>query len=524
MDLEKGYPPSYDYPEINWTNTSMHWDYFEDILLYDFVKVLFALCSFYYEKGQKLNMERKTIKKFIIVTAGMLITTVVITIASVVWNDRSEAEVTTLPNIILISIDTTRRDHCSVYGYQYNTTPNLRRFANQGTTFALAYAPSSTTAVSHSTMFTGLYPNTHGVLKNGMKLAKKHNTLAEYLKANHYQTAALVSVFVLESKFGYAQGFKYFYDKFKSDEATIHHKQWGEHPLDNQAFDRRADYTLQLTIAWLTKKRNPKKPFFLFVHFFDPHKTYIPPEPYASRFAPKKENPTELEKIVGNYDGEIAFTDSQIGTLLEKLDQMDLSENTLVIITADHGEGLMQHNWLQHGLNIYEEAVRVPLLVRWPNHIPQGKIISEPVGLISLAPTILDLVGIKPSNATFQGQSLGPVLRGEMTLDKNRPIFLYRQHYKEGEEGGAIANGDKFGIRVGIWKYIEGEKENTKELFDLSIDPGELTNLHNTHPQKAGELTDRLIHWKRSCIRTKPETNNISEEDLRKLKSLGYTN
>ena len=357
-----------------------------------------------------------------------------------------------------------------------------------------------------------------------MKLAEQHNTLAEYLKANHYQTAALVSVFVLESKFGYAQGFEFFYDKFKSDEATIHSKQWGEHPLDSGAFDRRADYTTRRAINWLTKKRNPKKPFFLFIHYFDPHKTYIPPEPFASRFAPESENPTELEKIVGNYDGEIAFTDAQIGTLLKKLDQMGLSENTLIVITADHGEGLMQHNWLQHGLNIYEEAVRVPLLVRWPDHIPQGKIISEPVGLVSLAPTILDLVGIKPGNEPFQGQSLGPVLRGEMTLDKDRSIYLYRQHYEEGEEGGAISNGDKFGIRVGTWKYIEGEKENTKELFDLSTDPGELTNLYYTFPKKAAELTSQLKEWEKTCLKTTSEPSEISEKDLQRLKSLGYTN
>lgn len=431
------------------------------------------------------------------------------------------------PNIIMISIDTLRRDHCSVYGYQYDTTPNLQAFAKQGTTFDLAYAPSSTTAISHATMFTGLYPISHGVFKNGIILDQKYTTLAEYLKSHNYQTAALVSVFVLESKFGFKQGFDYFYDTFKESEATIHSKQWGEHPLSDNAFDRRADYTTERAINWLTKKRSKKNPFFLFLHYFDPHRTYIPPEPFASQFSSKEDDPSELSKILAGYDGEVAFTDSQLGILFNKLDQMGLSANTIVVITSDHGEGLMQHNWLQHALNIYEEAVRVPFLIRWPGHIPQGKIVSEPVETICITPTLLDLIGIKADTKLFQGESLAPIFYDEAILDKDRPIYLYRQHYNAHEEGGdegKSAVGVKIGIRVGSWKYIEGEEENTKELFDLSKDPGELTNLYAVFPDKAGELESQLKEWEKTCLKAKSEPGEISEQDIQRLRSLGYTN
>jgi len=430
------------------------------------------------------------------------------------------------PNVLLISIDTLRKDHCSACGYERNTTPNLRVLAEQCARFDLAYAPSSSTAPSHATMFTSLYPITHQVLKQGHKLSQEDYTLAECLSANGYQTAAVVASFVLDAKFGFSQGFSFYDDDLKSSTVSIHRNYWKNQP---DVIDQIADATTQKTIAWLKKQRSAERPFFLFVHYFDPHAPYVPPEPFLSQFAPPGKQPTELEKIIDQYDGEIAFTDREIGKLFETLKKIGIEENTLVVVTSDHGEGLGQHDHLGHSINIYEEAVRVPLLFRWPNRITQGRIFSDPVELVDLVPTILDLISIKPDGFSCQGRSLAAPLRGESSLDADRPIYLYREYYKDRQmkllSGKKVRlKGGKFGIRMGNWKYIEGKEENTKELFDLAADPQELMNLYTTFPKKTAELASQLTEWKKGHARKESVQNRISEDDLERLKALGYVN
>jgi len=426
-------------------------------------------------------------------------------------------------NIIFISMDTVRRDRCSVYGYKLDTTPNLSMFAEQGASFDLAYAPMSTTGPSHATMFTSLYPIAHGVVKNGLKLSQEHDTIAKHLNTHGYQSAAVVGSFVLDSKFGYAQGFSFYDDNFELGKGTAPKSHWRGHRLD-KGFDRRANDTTERAINWLKKRRDPDRSFFLFIHYWDPHDPYVPLEPFLSQFAPDKNRPTRLENEIGWYNGEIAFTDHEIGRLLEALKQMGVEEDTLVVITSDHGEGLMQHGCMTHGHNIYEEVVRVPLLFRWPNHIPKGRKFSHPVELVDLAPTILDLVGIKPEGGSFQGQSLATVLRGEIPLvDTGRPIYLHRQHFKGFlSNRGIWIQGENFGIRAGTWKYIDGQGKEPKELYDLAADPQELANLYTTFPKKAAELASQLEEWKRLYATAYSVRGKISEEDLQRLKSLGY--
>lgn len=441
------------------------------------------------------------------------------------------------PNVLMISLDTVRRDHCSVYGYKRDTTPNLRLFADQGTSFDLAYAPTSTTGPSHATMFTSLYPVAHGVIKNGLKLSPKSYTLAKHLSAHGYQTAAVVSSFVLDAKYSLDQGFTFYDDDFELAKSTIKLKEWKGQKVDN-GFDQRADDTTEKVIGWLSKQRDPDRPFFLFVHYWDPHSPYIPPRPFLSRFAPERNSSRPSKQVIRLYDGEIAFVDSEIGRLFAALKKRDLEENTLVVVTSDHGEGLFQHDHISHSINIYEEAVRVPLLLRWPHRIVQGQVCNAPVELLGLAPTILDMLGVKWNGCPFEGQSLAAALRGESQLDLARPVYLYRQHYKGDYQtffrrrykygieklvpGKVWMKGEKFGIRAGTWKYIEGLEEGTKELFDLSADPGELTNLYTGFPKKAAELASQLEQFKQSHISEKAVPGKISKEDLERLKSLGY--
>ncbi len=201
---------------------------------------------------------------------------------------------------------------------------------------------------------------------------------------------------------------------------------------------------------------------------------------------------------------------------------MKLEKDTLVVITSDHGEGLMQHGHLAHGIHLYEEAVRVPLLFRWPNHIPHAQTITAPVGLISLAPTILDLIGINPGAGPFQRRSLAAAIRGQTSLDPTQPVYLYRSHHEGTQVGRFWIEGEKFGVRIGKWKYIEGKEENTKELFDLTTDPTERKNLYAATPKLTAKLASLLEEWKQAHIKTDSAPGKIAEEDLAPLKALGY--
>jgi arylsulfatase A-like enzyme len=237
---------------------------------------------------------------------------------------------------------------------------------------------------------------------------------------------------------------------------------------------------------------------------------------------------TGLEKLILQYDGEVAYTDYQIGKLINAIQTMDLIDNTLIIITADHGEGLGQHGFLLHTFYVYEEAVRVPLLFFWPGHIIEGQVFDTPVSHVDIMPTILDLVGIEEDDSSFHGQSLAASLRGKSKLAKNRAIYLHRRYFAESYAptpfGEPIyVNGDKFGIRTGNWKYIESKKEDLLELFDLENDPNELRNLYDAYPKKAIELASKLKKWRQSYTKIEAVERDVSEDDLLKLKALGYT-
>jgi arylsulfatase A-like enzyme len=452
------------------------------------------------------------------------------------WGSRRQVNT---PNVLLISIDTVRKDHCSVYGYNRDTTPNLRKFAEQGARFDLAYSACSSTAPSHASMFTSLYPPAHQVLRNGYKLGNEYNTLAEQLSSLGYQTAACVSSFVLNAKFGLAQGFTFYDDDFKEGTQSITKKYFPGQP---DIGDQRAGANTLKAIDWLKNKRNPDAPFYLFLHYFDPHEPYDPPEPFRSQFLSQKNEPNYLEKILAKiqnkplidlekisslYDGELAFTDQEIGKVFEVLKHLGLEEDTLVVLTSDHGEGLGQHNHIGHSINIYEEAVRVPLLFRWPNHIPTGLELSAPVEGVDIMPTILDLIGVNLEGLSLHGQSMASALRGGSETDKDRPVYLYREYYTGRYRGlykKTFFKGNQFAIRKGKWKYIEGKEENSKELFDLSSDPQELENIETKFPDKASELSAQLENWVEKYTKKGLNQQNIPKEDLERLKALGYVN
>lgn len=427
------------------------------------------------------------------------------------------------PNILFISMDTTRLDHCSVYGYERETTPELEKLAAKGVRCDRAYSPMASTGPVHATMFTSLYPASHLVVKNGLSLTEEIDTLAELLGKTGYETAAFVSSFVLDSSFGFAQGFTHYDDDFSVDGATFLARKWEGKDLEG-GFDRQAEETTDHAITWLKDSRNRKQPFFLFAHFFDPHTPYEPPVEYRDRFVPGVEVAMNEEEAVGRYDEEIAYMDHEIGRLLTEIEALGLMENTIIVVTADHGEGLMNHGFFQHGVFIYDEAVRVPLLFRWDGKIPSGVTLDAPIEQVDFVPTILSLIGQPTTRGDFQGRDLAPGLLGTAELDASRPIFLQRQHFEAESVGGISTVGRKYGIRSGDWKLIVGYEEKTQELFDLDEDPGELVNLAAGDPDRVLDLSKQIEIWRIRHERKDATARKVSPEDQEKLRSLGYIN
>ena len=431
------------------------------------------------------------------------------------------------PNLLLISMDTTRADHLSAYGYARDTSPGLRRLAAEGVRFDAAYSPTATTGPSHASLFTSLYPMTHHVLKNGHVLAPDHETLAEILTAEGYDTAAVVSSYVLNHKFGFDQGFASYDDDVSQAVTPSATVEWEGETVEGKFYGR-ADDTTRRARDWLMRRPHPERPFFLFVHYFDPHDPYVPPPDYRPPFELGREMALKLERTIAFYDIELAYTDEQISRLLEALGGMNLADDTLVVVFGDHGEGLMQHGHMHHGVHIYEEAVRVPLVVRWPGHLaPRSE--AQPVQILDLAPTLHALLGAKQGGERFQGRGIAALLPAaedgqQVETPDGRPVYLYRRHYAGGEVAeGIFARGEKFGLRLGDWKLIEGPEEGSLELFDLATDPGEIHNRADVEGERLRELQARLADWRQLHGGSAPSAPQLpTEEDRARLEALGY--
>ena len=242
-----------------------------------------------------------------------------------------------LPNVVLITVDTLRADHCSSYGYSRSTTPNIDAVAAGGLVFEHAYTPMPTTGPAHASLFTSQYPLTHGVLQNGWTLEEDNVTLPEILEQHRYCTAGFVSSFVLEHRFGYRQGFDFYDDDFTgADSSYATTTVWEGRKIEN-GFDRRAHETTEKVIAWLEEHAGDGR-FFLWVHYFDPHHPYSPPESAGIAWEADA-HAAPLDRALAAYNAEIAFIDREIGRLAARLDEMVPPEETLLVLTADHEKG-----------------------------------------------------------------------------------------------------------------------------------------------------------------------------------------
>jgi choline-sulfatase len=394
-------------------------------------------------------------------------------------------------NVLLISIDTLRADHLSSYGFPRPTTPHIDAVAREGVRFKNVYSPVPVTLPAHCSMLTGTLPPSHGVRDNLHKrLPDSSVTLAELLKPRGLATAAVVSSFVLDHRFNLSQGFDTYDDRFDA-----------VHKIGDIS-ERKGDETARHATRWLADHGN--EPFFLLVHFYDPHDPYEPPEPFASQWA---EDP---------YAGEVAFADDCVGQVLEKLKQLRLYDSTLIVITGDHGEMLGEHGEPNHGFFIYESALKVPLVFRVPRTPVRSRLVDQPVSLVDIVPTIAALLGA-PAPEQAQGRDLSPWVVGDGG-GAGRP--LYAETVTPTRYYGAAS---LLGVIVDGWKYIETSRP---ELYDLRRDPGETENLIGKEPTRADVLVKGLKGILATAGQTaRPaEAAGLDEEARRRLESLGYLN
>jgi arylsulfatase A-like enzyme len=426
-----------------------------------------------------------------------------------------------LPNVVIVTIDTLRADHCSAYGYERETTPHLDVLASEGALFEDAHAVSATTLPSHATLFTSLYPDEHGVLKNALVLPEDVRTMAEIMAGWGYATAAFVSSFVLDRRFGMAQGFALYDDDFRGAEFSSPIRTWEGHRLE-APYDRRGRETTDRVLGWL-RGRDPTRPFFLWVHYFDPHSPYDPPDAYRSRFL-STTDPGSEQWVIDLYDGDVRYVDEELGRLFHGLDEFVPGRERLTIVTSDHGEGLWEHGYLEHGVNLYEEMIRVPFVVHWPGRVPAGQRIPGLVGGIDVLPTLLGIVGLPLDGIEPRGLDLAPVVTGKSEIDADRALFVQRRLYKTGRRHHVRVAGPKRAVLWRNWKLIESPAEIGLELFDLATDADELHNLAGRRDDVVGPLRSRMTDWRTAqAKREKVEDASVSVEVRERLEALGYT-
>jgi len=425
-------------------------------------------------------------------------------------------------NLVLISLDTVRRDHLPIYGYPRDTTPALGRLASRAAVFLDAVSQEVNTNPSHTSMLTGLYPHTHGSLDNGWRLREDQITLAQMLQEAGFATGAFVSgAPLLAAACGLDRGFDTYDDAFEQQR-------------------RSATATVERALSWLEQVPDDRR-YFLFVHLYDAHGPYLPGPEYEGLFvSPDPGRPLErvprYQQIRGapmlaslhvnyyrdRYDAMIRSQDDAIARLLEKID----TETTAVVVLSDHGETFDERYWqIDHGGQLFDEQIRIPLVAFVPGQ--PASTIDAAVETTDLAPTFLELLGLSPPEGLeFQGRSLAPLLRGEPTWTDRYVFSGASAQSKRHEDRGYVLDEKQriYSVRSADWKLIlyPGLEQDYLELYDRGADADERVNVASQHAQVAERLLDVLLDWRSDRAAVLAPDAGLSEELRDRLRSLGY--
>jgi len=392
------------------------------------------------------------------------------------------------PHVILISIDTLRADHLGCYGHPDDITPNIDRLASEGIRFANAYTPVPLTLPGHATLMTGTTPVFNGVHRNDThRLGEPMITLAELLKGEGYTTGAIVSSFVLHRQFGLDQGFDSYADEF------------GDPSLQGRAIERRGGATTALAEEWLAAHADDDA-FFLFLHYYDPHADYAPPEPFATRWS---DNP---------YAGEVAYVDDCLGRVFATLKSLNLYDDALIILVSDHGEMLEEHGEPTHGYFVYESAMRVPLIFKLPGQ-PRGNVVDDLAGLVDVVPTVCELLEMS-GPPVVQGQTLPACLEDTGPQVEDRRLYFESTIPQEYDANPLL------GVVGRRWKLIQTTRP---ELYDLAADKGEAQNLYASEAQRARLLEESLrLALEQTGGPAERDSRQLAASARARLESLGY--
>ena len=439
------------------------------------------------------------------------IVTVIFLVLILVTTLWGEVPANTSPGVIVIIVDTVRADHLGCYGYHRETSPNIDRFSQECVLFTKAISPAPWTTPAIASMFTGQFPYVLGFQDEAVAVDKRALCLAEIFRDNGYVTAGVISHTYVSAKFGFDQGF----DSFDEENVKGH-----LHVSSPSITDK--------AIAFIDAHKEER--FFLFLHYFDPHFTYILHEQYdfypdyqgnlhsGQRISALRRASTEMTEedkqyVIALYDSEIRFTDEHIGRLFKHLDELGIYEDLLIVFAADHGEAFLERDehWIGHTKNVYQELIHVPLMIRLP-HSDEGLVVGDWVSLVDFMPTVVSAAGLAvPDGYQHEGRNLlgaGPVAR-------RQTIFSETDRW-----------GDQEAVIHGNWKAINDNNSGRLYLFDLVSDPGETMDV-------SGENKDILIELRTDLQETRMDLEQktsrfesvapkLTPQEIRRLKSLGY--
>jgi arylsulfatase A-like enzyme len=434
------------------------------------------------------------------------------------------------PDILLFTLESLRPDHVGSYSGERDTTPNLDAFAAESVIYEDAHSVTSWTLASHASMFTGLYPSAHGAVGARSKLDDKATTLAGLLAEHGYQTAGAASGPYLARGHNLNQGFEYYDDSA----ATIGVRSRAHGDVTNPIFEK-------VISRFFNSYRDPERPLFFFAYYWDPHYDYIPPAPYDTMFVEKGSkpinmrgyessqvvsaeiSPAQLSYVLSQYDGEIRYTDHYLGRLFDSLKEAGRWEDSVVIVTSDHGEEFFDHGQKGHKRSLYSESVHVPLIVKYPRSARTGRD-KRLVSLVDLFPTILEFAGAE-SPHPHQGASL---LASEP--DPDRSIFfelLSTFYHRLADRSGYRREDEEWlAIRRGDHKLIVVPSEDRSELYRISTDFSEQNNIAQETPELVAELRSALTEWRKNSQQLGQERGaaeaELDPQQIERLRELGY--
>ena len=467
------------------------------------------------------------------------------------------------PNVLFISLDTLRADHLHCYGYERETSPNIDRLASEGVLFERTFSTTSWTLPSHLSMFTGLALSVHGVCDDRLweslkdeKLPFRGELLAEKLKDAGYRTGGFYTAPYLDPKFGFGDGFDVYerighpvyshpvhslrLEKLKQAGDNDAIRAWRD--AEPELFDSHrptADEAVDAALEFIEQEGTA--PFFCFLHIFDVHNDYVPPAPFDTMFDPdytgsitgrritspkspmrKTMAKEDLDHVIALYDGEIAWVNSQMGRLLARLDELELNENTLIVLTSDHGEEFFEHGHKTHRISLFTESLHVPLIMRLPDALPAGQRVAGSSGIVDIAPTVYSLTGVN-APAALNGIDLAPIARGEAPnseRDYISELLLFQQGKPSPTRKLSVLSGSRHAVYE-----TRGGETILSATWDLDSDPDEAsegdatTEADRQRVEKARKLYAAL----RAASRDRGvDVQGLTDAERRELSAAGY--